>query len=461
MNATRWQQEAGHPMSEATMSLLAWMARAQSGTALDVEETCEQIRIGLCELLDGRSCVVFTCDAAHKKLALLAASEGFQSLLDGPAPQTFPAEELLFALPQEPFFLASAPPTLQTQIVKICDELRQGVNSEFTSLPSGLPSGATTAQSHAPSPATLLGTSLRGGESDTRENIAFEKTGHNSAENSDSTQELANMPSLIVPLRHQALRREDGFRHDNPDSSESIRASVAGNDVCGLAMLWISTPEGELPGEMKPPLYAVARQAGNWLATAMRFERLSTSYRKLGDVFALISDVKAPRRAGHSQAVAYYARLIAREMQLSEEEAERVEFAGLLHAIGKVAVPDLILTKEEPLLEDELTTVRNSISAGAEWLRGVDGLQEVMLMVRHQGEHWDGSGYPDGLEGEAIPLGARILAVASRFSAMTRPRVQRRPFPVGGALETLARDSGTQLDPSVLAAFMNGMGRTL
>jgi HD-GYP domain-containing protein (c-di-GMP phosphodiesterase class II) len=425
MNATRWRQETGQTMPETTMRLLAWMARAQGVTTLDVEETCEEIRVGLCELLDGRSCVVFA-RSNPDSFSLMAASEGFQSLLDGPSPRTFPAADLLRVLTNEPFFLASAGAGLQVYIGKICDELREGVNAEFTSLPSGaVPPDAP----EDVSPATLLGTSLRGAE-----NIVSD------AEATDN----AAMPSLLVPLRSQTKNGRD-----------------ASDDICGLAMLWISTPDGEMPGDLKPVLYAATRQAGAWLATALRFDRLSTSYRKLGDVFALISDVKAPKRAGHSQAVAYYARLIAREMQLSEDEAERVEFAGLLHAIGKAAVPDFILTKEEPLTDDELQTVRNSIAAGAEWLKGVDGLQEVTLMIKHQGEHWDGTGYPDGLSGEAIPLGARILAVASRFSAMTRPRVQRRPFPVGGALETLARDSGTQLDPNVLSAFMNGMGRTL
>jgi HD-GYP domain-containing protein (c-di-GMP phosphodiesterase class II) len=92
----------------------------------------------------------------------------------------------------------------------------------------------------------------------------------------------------------------------------------------------------------------------------------------------------------------------------------------------------------------------------------VDGLQEIALMVRHQGERYDGGGYPDGLNGEAIPLGARILAVALRFSAMTKPRAHRRAMSVvGGALEALAQEAGASLDPRVVNAFLATMGRTL
>jgi HD-GYP domain-containing protein (c-di-GMP phosphodiesterase class II) len=147
-------------------------------------------------------------------------------------------------------------------------------------------------------------------------------------------------------------------------------------------------------------------------------------------------------------------------MGLSDSEIERVEFAGLLHDIGKIGVPDTILQKDEALTETEIEVIRASALAGAEWLAAIEGLDEVATMVRHQSERYDGTGYPDRLSGEAIPLGSRILAVAIRFSAMTKPRADRRALSVvGGALEFLAYQAGSALDPRVVKTFLAAMGR--
>ena len=177
---------------------------------------------------------------------------------------------------------------------------------------------------------------------------------------------------------------------------------------------------------------------------------------------AKASNARQPERAGHAQAVGYYARLIAQEMGLPSATCECMEFAGLLHDVGKVGVPDAILQKQDKLTDEELELVRASTTSGADWLQEVEGLQEVASMVRHQNERWDGSGLPDGLTGEAIPLGARVLAVALRFAAMTQPRADRGPRPVvGGALDSVAAESGTALDPNVVQAFLTALGRTL
>jgi putative nucleotidyltransferase with HDIG domain len=258
------------------------------------------------------------------------------------------------------------------------------------------------------------------------------------------------VPNLVIPLRNTSSERSDSNSTDNSSS------------LSGLALLWIATPQGTVSNAIKPALHAAAIQAGGWLAGAMRMERVGASYRNLGAVFANAIDAKDANRTGHSKAVSYYAATVARGMNLPEHEVERVEFAGLLHDIGKISVPDSILKKETPLTVDELEIIRHATVSGAEWLREVDGLQEIALMVRHQGERYDGGGYPDGLTGDAIPLGARILAVALRFSAMTKPRAHRRAMSVvGGALESLAQEAGASLDPRVVNAFLATMGRTL
>ncbi|HEX8834711.1 MAG TPA: HD domain-containing phosphohydrolase [Abditibacteriaceae bacterium] len=251
-----------------------------------------------------------------------------------------------------------------------------------------------------------------------------------------------NQPSLVVPL--------------------VCRSDAGPEELMGLALLWVETLDGLISETLRAPLEVAALQSGGWLASTLQIERVGASYRNLGEALANAIDQKDVHRTGHSTGVSYYSSITARSLGLPAHEVERIEFAALLHAIGKITVPDAILLKESALSRDELDVIRNAVVTGAEWLCEVDGLAEVAAMVRHQGERFDGSGFPDGLSGEDIPIGARILAVALRFAAMTQPRADRRAMSVvGGALEALAADSGKSLDPRVVNAFLAAMGRTL
>jgi putative nucleotidyltransferase with HDIG domain len=329
-------------------------------------------------------------------------------------PPRFFTRALLAVLPAEPFFLFDAPPPVQVLIGDLWDSIRDT---------------ASLARSNTPE-------------------SAVQKDGADALVLSPLSSGEA--PNLIIPLRNTSSERPNGVMGGNSGS------------LSGLALLWVASEDGTISNAIKPALHSAAIQGGGWLAGAMRIERVGSSYRNLGAVFANAIDAKDSNRSGHSKAVSYYASTVARGMGLPEHEVERVEFAGLLHDIGKISVPDSILRKVSPLIVDELQIIRHATVAGAEWLREVDGLQEIALMVRHQGERYDGGGYPDGLTGEAIPLGARILAVALRFSVMTKPRAHRRAMSVvGGALEALAQEAGASLDPRVVNAFLATMGRTL
>jgi HD-GYP domain-containing protein (c-di-GMP phosphodiesterase class II) len=230
----------------------------------------------------------------------------------------------------------------------------------------------------------------------------------------------------------------------------------------GVALLWIATPDGLVPDEYRPPLEAAARQGGALLAVARQGEQGGNATRDFGALLAESADTREPLRSGHSPNVAHWCGVIARGLKLSEAEVDKCELAGLLHAMGKITVPDAILQKGSALSDDERAFVRAALIAGGDRLMSVRGLEEVALAVRHQGESWDGGGLPDGLVGEAIPLAARILAVALRFCAMTRSRAGRRAMSVvGGAFERLAQDAGESLDPRVVRAFLAAMGRTM
>lgn len=139
---------------------------------------------------------------------------------------------------------------------------------------------------------------------------------------------------------------------------------------------------------------------------------------------------------------------------LAAAEVERVRHATELRDIGKVAVPDAILAKPGPLRAEEWTFVRRHTVIGERILSGVSALEGVARLVRSSHERWDGTGYPDRLAGEAIPLGARIVAVADAFAAMTAGRPYRSPRAAAAALAELRDCAGGQFDPAVVEAFM-------
>jgi ribonuclease P protein subunit RPR2 len=130
-----------------------------------------------------------------------------------------------------------------------------------------------------------------------------------------------------------------------------------------------------------------------------------------------------------------------------------IEFGFLLHDIGKVAVPDAILYKPEPLTEPERHLMERHTLIGVQILRGVDFLGEAKAVVRSHHERWDGKGYPDGLDAEEIPLSARVFAVADTLDALTTDRPYRPASPLGRSRNIISSLAGTQFDPDVVAAF--------
>jgi putative nucleotidyltransferase with HDIG domain len=156
---------------------------------------------------------------------------------------------------------------------------------------------------------------------------------------------------------------------------------------------------------------------------------------------------------GHSRRVTRHAERIARAMRLPPAHVAQVRTAAALHDVGKLNTPRAVLNKPGRLTDDEFSVMRRHPADGAEMLAGI-GDPEVTAMVRHHHERLDGRGYPDGLAGEEIPLGARIIAVADTFDAMTSSRSYRGASRHKKALEVLAKESGGQLDPDAVSAFL-------
>ncbi len=169
---------------------------------------------------------------------------------------------------------------------------------------------------------------------------------------------------------------------------------------------------------------------------------------------AIALDVKDPYARGHSVWVARYAVATAEELGLKPQEIENILYAGLLHDIGKIGVSKQILHKPAALDVDEWEAVRAHPVIGANILELIPSLQDVIPLVRHHHERYDGTGYPQGLTGEEIPFGARILAVADAFEAMTSSRPYRHAMPPAQATAILKEGMGKQWDAEVVKAFL-------
>jgi ribonuclease P protein subunit RPR2 len=189
--------------------------------------------------------------------------------------------------------------------------------------------------------------------------------------------------------------------------------------------------------------------------------RLQESY--MATVRALSNAVEArdAYTGKHAERVAAYGLEVARAMGSRVADDPQTEFGFLLHDVGKVAVPDAILYKPEPLTEEERALMSQHPVIGAQILRGIEFLGAAKSVVRHHHERWDGGGYPDGLRGEDIPLAARVFAVADTLDALTTDRPYRPASSLATAREVIDGVTGTQFDPAVVEAFRTIPDETL
>ena len=207
----------------------------------------------------------------------------------------------------------------------------------------------------------------------------------------------------------------------------------------------------ELPAEASDVADAL-RIADQRMYAQKNAGRMSAS-RQSKDVLLRALAERNPQLRSQFSGVDDLAEATALNLQLSHDEVEQVRHAAELHDVGKVAVPDAILTKPGPLEDEEWAFIRRHTIIGERIIGAAPALTRVAALVRHSHERWDGGGYPDGLAGAEIPLGARIVAVADAFEAMTSPRPYSVPRTPEAALEELVRCAGTQFDPAVVEAF--------
>ncbi|MBE3589550.1 MAG: HD domain-containing protein [Firmicutes bacterium] len=183
------------------------------------------------------------------------------------------------------------------------------------------------------------------------------------------------------------------------------------------------------------------------------YSEMRQSYREMIVALTRALEAKDPYTAGHAERVSGIAVHLGKVMEMPEEDLEILEIVGLLHDIGKIAVPDSILNKRGRLTPEEYALMKKHPVTGHEIVRNIHFLGKGQEWVLHHHEHWDGRGYPDGLAGEAIPLGARVLSIADAADAMLSDRPYRRAMRLIEACRQLARASGEQYDPTVLRRF--------
>lgn len=167
-------------------------------------------------------------------------------------------------------------------------------------------------------------------------------------------------------------------------------------------------------------------------------------------------DAKDPSMRGHSQRVMEYTLLAGSYFSLTPEEMETLEYASILHDIGKIAIDSRILNKPEPLSPSEWEIVRRHPAVGASLLKEIPFLEKAGELVLYHHERYDGQGYPDGLKGEDIPLGARLIAVANAYDTMTIDRSYRPAMTIENSIKQLNSGSGNQFCPEAVKALISG-----
>ncbi len=200
---------------------------------------------------------------------------------------------------------------------------------------------------------------------------------------------------------------------------------------------------------------AISNHAGVFLLNVELYDDLRELMTGLVRALTSSLDAKDPYTCGHSERVALLAKRIAEAMGLSEADQEVFYLAGLLHDVGKIGVPESVLLKEGRLTDEEFGAVKRHPDIGSRILGGIKQLDMICLGVRYHHEKFDGTGYPDGLAGEDIPLMGRVICLADSFDAMTSDRCYREGLGLDTAIEEVKQSAGTHFDQKVVEALLS------
>jgi putative nucleotidyltransferase with HDIG domain len=259
-------------------------------------------------------------------------------------------------------------------------------------------------------------------------------------------------------LLREVVSKREGILQNVSDPKD--RASVLcvplmiRNNAFGILALWKSRSGNFFTDHDLHVIVSLAKRASLNFENKVLYETL---YINLAETFgALVTSIQARDQytERHSVSVTRLAVRTAEIMQCSADEIECLKIAAMLHDIGKIAIPDHILLKPDELSEVEYDIIKSHSTIGNDILTPIALFEQERTVIRHHHENWDGSGYPDGLAGKAIPLLSRLIAVADAYDAMTTNRPYRLSMSHHEAVSELRRNSGIQFDPRVVEAFI-------
>lgn len=245
-----------------------------------------------------------------------------------------------------------------------------------------------------------------------------------------------------------------GF-HDHREFKDAVYAPIRFGDATIGVIGLVDKQSGNFDMKDLQLLLTLANHVSGLINRARLFDDLQASYFSTVQALSAAIDAKDPHTRGHSGRVVKYSQIIARSMGHAQHDVEAIKIAAYLHDIGKIGIDERILLKPLKLTKEEFELVKKHSSISAKILARVSFLKKTVPIVRHHHEHFDGGGYPDGLAGTAIPLGARIISVADSFDAMTSDRPYRQALTKDKAINELKRCAGTQFDPDVVDVFIN------
>lgn len=273
---------------------------------------------------------------------------------------------------------------------------------------------------------------------------------HSASPGMPEVREIGTLESWVPVIRDtQVIGAAVVWRDFEPIEAalRQIQVSMAGISALAALVLWLVLRNVYLRSSQRIVAQAVA------LGQALK--ETERTYDATLAALSSALDVRDTETEGHARRVVRYMQLIADILAVPVSEHATLRRGALLHDIGKIGVPDHILRKPGPLTDAEWTTMHRHPDLGARIIGNVPFLEDVATIIRAHHERWDGEGYPQGLAGEAIPLGARIFAVADSFDAMTADRPYRRGRPLEEALAEVERCAGTQFDPAVARVFLS------
>ena len=262
---------------------------------------------------------------------------------------------------------------------------------------------------------------------------------------------LPDVLEVYVPIHRdgQVIGVAEVYRDISRQLAESIRIQLLASAAVAAGSLTLFF---SLLGIFRDSTRRIRRQSE---ALALTVQELEQTHSATLDALVTALDARDHETQGHSERVTRYATAIGQALGLSGELLDALERGALLHDIGKIGVPDHILRKPGGLEPAEWNMMRQHPVFGSEMVGGISFLEQAVPVVRHHHERFDGSGYPDGLGAEHIPLAARVFAVADTFDAMTSDRPYRKALPIEEARQEIKRCVGTQFDPWVVEGFLS------